>query len=265
MVHAERLAGHYDGDVVFVGYGIVAPGVRLERLRGRGREGQDRGGAGERPRPQGLDASSAGKILTYYGRWTYKIEEAARQGAAGILLVHTTESATYPWTTVRPRWTGPAGTARSSRPTSLLVAGWLQHEAAARLFRERRPGPRRADASEPPPGGSRPCRSGSGSRPPSGARSAGQTTDNVMARLPGRGALAKRGGAHRRPLRPLRHQRAGERRLDLQRGARTTPREPPQCWPRPRHSSEAACAPDGRLCSWPSPPRSPGSWALRRW
>jgi Zn-dependent M28 family amino/carboxypeptidase len=76
-----------------------------------------------------------GKILTYYGRWTYKIEEAQRQGAAGILLIHTTESATYPWTTVQSSWTGPQVRIEQP-PTSLLVAGWLSQDAAARLFRQ---------------------------------------------------------------------------------------------------------------------------------
>jgi len=74
-----------------------------------------------------------GRAMTYYGRWTYKIEEARRHGAAGILIVHTTESATYPWTTVQSSWTGPQ--VRIEEPsTSLLVAGWLSNQAAARLF-----------------------------------------------------------------------------------------------------------------------------------
>src|SRR2546425_10286101 len=47
-----------------------------------------------------------GKILTYYGRWTYKFEEAARQGAAGAILIHTTKSATYPWQVVQSSWSG---------------------------------------------------------------------------------------------------------------------------------------------------------------
>jgi Zn-dependent M28 family amino/carboxypeptidase len=76
-----------------------------------------------------------GRILTYYGRWTYKIEEAQRQGAAGILLIHTTESATYPWTTVQSSWTGPQVRIEQP-PTSLLIAGWLSQDAAARLFRQ---------------------------------------------------------------------------------------------------------------------------------
>ena len=83
-----------------------------------------------------------GKILTYYGRWTYKIEEARRQGAAGILIVHTTESATYPWTTVLSGWVGPQ-VRLETPPSSLMVAGWLHQEAAARLLQAGRPGSRR--------------------------------------------------------------------------------------------------------------------------
>jgi Zn-dependent M28 family amino/carboxypeptidase len=74
-----------------------------------------------------------GKDLTYYGRWTYKIEEAARQGAAGILMVHTDESATYGWATVIGSWTGEQ--VRLEKPaTSLLFAGWITQAAARRLF-----------------------------------------------------------------------------------------------------------------------------------
>jgi Zn-dependent M28 family amino/carboxypeptidase len=74
-----------------------------------------------------------GTALTYYGRWTYKIEEAARQGAAGILLVHTDESATYGWSSVTGSWTGPQ--VRIETPaTSLIAAGWLREPAAARVF-----------------------------------------------------------------------------------------------------------------------------------
>ncbi|MEO6057375.1 MAG: M20/M25/M40 family metallo-hydrolase, partial [Gemmatimonadales bacterium] len=74
-----------------------------------------------------------GRILTYYGRWTYKIEEARRQGAAGILLVHTPVSATYPWTTVLSGWVGPQ-VRLETPPGPLVVAGWLQRDAADRLF-----------------------------------------------------------------------------------------------------------------------------------
>jgi Zn-dependent M28 family amino/carboxypeptidase len=121
-----------NGDVVFAGYGIVAPEYGWNDYAGLDAKGKIVIVLVNDP---GLQDSTIfrGKILTYYGRWTYKIEEAQRQGAAGILMVHTTESASYPWTTVLSGWVGPQ--VRLERPPgSLLVAGWLQQDAAARLF-----------------------------------------------------------------------------------------------------------------------------------
>ncbi|HET6576780.1 MAG TPA: M20/M25/M40 family metallo-hydrolase [Gemmatimonadales bacterium] len=122
------------GDAVFVGYGIVAPEYGWNDYAGADARGKIVVTLVNDP---GLRDSTIfrGKILTYYGRWTYKIEEARRQGAAGILLIHTTESATYPWTTVLSGWVGPQ-VRLETPPDSLVVAGWLQHDAAARLFRQ---------------------------------------------------------------------------------------------------------------------------------
>jgi len=119
-------------DAVFVGYGIVAPEAGWNDYAGVDVRGKFVIALVNDP---GLQDSSLfrGKILTYYGRWTYKIEEARRQGAAGLLLVHTTESATYPWTAVRSSWTGPQ-VRLETPPDSLVVAGWLSQEAAGRLF-----------------------------------------------------------------------------------------------------------------------------------
>ena len=122
------------GDVVFVGYGIVAPEYDWNDYQGIDVKDKIVVALVNDP---GLRDSTIfrGPILTYYGRWTYKIEEARRQGASGILMVHTTESATYPWTTVQSGWTGPQ--VRIEEPaTSLLVAGWLSNEAATELFRQ---------------------------------------------------------------------------------------------------------------------------------
>jgi Zn-dependent M28 family amino/carboxypeptidase len=122
------------GDLVFVGYGIVAPEYDWNDYKDLDVKNKIVVALVNDP---GLRDSTIfrGRILTYYGRWTYKIEEAQRQGAAGILLVHTTESATYPWTTVQSSWTGPQVRIELP-PTSLLVAGWLNQDAAARLFRQ---------------------------------------------------------------------------------------------------------------------------------
>ena len=82
------------GDVVFVGYGIRAPEWQWDDYKGADLHGKVLLMLVNDP---GLVDSTVflGRILTYYGRWTYKLEEAARQGAAGAILIHTTESATY--------------------------------------------------------------------------------------------------------------------------------------------------------------------------
>ncbi len=119
-------------DLVFVGYGIVAPEYGWDDYKDADVKGKVVVVLVNTP---GLHDPSLfkGKILTYYGRWTYKIEEAERRGAAGILMVHTTESATYPWGTVASSWTG-AQTRVERAPTSLLVAGWLTESVADRLL-----------------------------------------------------------------------------------------------------------------------------------
>ncbi|MBA3895052.1 MAG: M20/M25/M40 family metallo-hydrolase [Gemmatimonadales bacterium] len=120
------------GEVVFVGHGIVAPELSWNDYAGLDAAGKIVVALVNDP---GFQDSTMfrGKVLTYYGRWTYKIEEARRQGAAGLLLVHTTESATYPWTTVLSGWTGPQ-VRLESPPDSLIAAGWLHQKIAVRLF-----------------------------------------------------------------------------------------------------------------------------------
>jgi Zn-dependent M28 family amino/carboxypeptidase len=122
------------GELIFVGYGIVAPENQWDDYAGLNVRNKIVVALVNDP---GLRDSTIfrGPILTYYGRWTYKIEEAQRQGAAGILLIHTTESATYPWSTVQSSWTGPQ--VRIEEPAkSLQAAGWLSLEAATRLFQQ---------------------------------------------------------------------------------------------------------------------------------
>jgi Zn-dependent M28 family amino/carboxypeptidase len=123
---------HLAAPVVFVGYGIVAPEWGWDDYAGLDVKGKIVLCLVNDPGLRDPDIFR-GKILTYYGRWTYKIEEAARQGAAGLVLIHTTESATYPWTTVTGSWTGEQ--VRLEEPaTSLVVAGWMRDEVAAPLF-----------------------------------------------------------------------------------------------------------------------------------
>lgn len=176
------------GDAVFVGYGIVAPEVGWNDYAGLDARGKIVVALVNDP---GLQDTTLfrGKVLTYYGRWTYKIEEARRQGAAGLLLIHSTESATYPWTTVLSGWTGPQ-VRLESPPDSLIVAGWLQEQTAARLFQAGGQDLAALTAAaarkgfEPVPLGL--TLEGS-------VRSTIRRTEtaNVLGRLPGRGPLAK--------------------------------------------------------------------------
>jgi Zn-dependent M28 family amino/carboxypeptidase len=125
------------GEVVFVGHGIVAPEQKWNDY-----DGVDVKGkwvlimVNDPPAPPTEPTLFGGPALTYYGRWTYKYEEAARQGAAGALLIHTEQSATYPWQVVQSSWTGtqyglpPA----PGRPT-LGIKAWLTNEAATDLVK----------------------------------------------------------------------------------------------------------------------------------
>src|SRR5436309_11323346 len=117
------------GDVVFVGYGIRAPEWQWDDFKGADLRGKVLLMLVNDP---GLVDSTVflGKILTYYGRWTYKLEEAARQGAAGALLIHTTESATYPWEVVRGSWSVEQFKLDQPQSPSLAFAGWVTASSA---------------------------------------------------------------------------------------------------------------------------------------
>src|SRR5437762_4094253 len=119
-----------DGEVVFVGYGIRAPEWQWDDYKGTDLRGKVLLMLVNDP---GLVDSTVflGKILTYYGRWTYKLEEAARQGAAGAILIHTTESATYPWEVMRGSWSVEQFKLDQPQSPSLAFAGWVT-EASAR-------------------------------------------------------------------------------------------------------------------------------------
>ncbi|HEX2647316.1 MAG TPA: M20/M25/M40 family metallo-hydrolase, partial [Candidatus Dormibacteraeota bacterium] len=119
-----------EGDLVFVGYGIQSAEWRWDDYKGQDLSGKVLLMLVNTP---GLADSTVfnGRALTYYGRWTYKLEEAARRGAVGALLVHTTESATYGWEVVRGSWS--VEQFKLDRPVtpSLAFAGWVTRDAAA--------------------------------------------------------------------------------------------------------------------------------------
>jgi Zn-dependent M28 family amino/carboxypeptidase len=124
-----------NGPVVFVGYGIVAPEYRWNDYAGLDVKGKIvLIMVNDPPAPAAEPTLFAGKALTYYGRWIYKYEEAARQGAAGAILIHTLESATYPWNVIE---TSMSGTQYSvPAPSGAHVLGlkaWVSDEAAKKL------------------------------------------------------------------------------------------------------------------------------------
>jgi Zn-dependent M28 family amino/carboxypeptidase len=175
-------------DAVFVGYGIVAPESGWNDYEGIDVKDKIVICLVNDP---GLRDSTIfrGKALTYYGRWTYKIEEAQRQGAAGILMIHTEESATYPWSAVLSGWTGPQLRLEKA-PSSLVVAGWLQERVATSLFKSA--GKDLAQLSDAAyKKGFKPIPLGIGldAAVRSGIRRS--STENVLGRWPGRGAHAR--------------------------------------------------------------------------
>ena len=75
-----------------------------------------------------------GKALTYYGRWTYKYEEAARRGAVGVLIIHRTDLASYGWEVVRNSQAIEKSYLEGDPTATLRAAAWIQHDVAQRLF-----------------------------------------------------------------------------------------------------------------------------------
>jgi Zn-dependent M28 family amino/carboxypeptidase len=127
-----------DSDVVFVGYGIDAPERGWNDYAGVDVNGKTVVILINDPdwRTMTLDGPFGGRAMTYYGRWTYKFEEAARHGAAAAIIVHDTEPAAYGWGVVQSSWTGPQ--LEQDTPGDHLdqsqAVGWVQKPIAEALF-----------------------------------------------------------------------------------------------------------------------------------
>jgi Zn-dependent M28 family amino/carboxypeptidase len=123
--------------LVFAGYGIVAPEIGWNDYEGVDVRGRTVIVLVNDPGYASGDERFAGRAMTYYGRWTYKYEEAARQGAAGVLIVHQDGPAGYPWAVVKSGWSGPQFMLDSDGELSVpIVQGWLS-EATARTILQR--------------------------------------------------------------------------------------------------------------------------------
>jgi Zn-dependent M28 family amino/carboxypeptidase len=128
-----------DSELVFVGYGINAPEKGWNDYAGLDVKGKTVVILVNDPdwQTEGLEGPFGGKAMTYYGRWTYKYEEAARQGAAGALIVHQTAPASYGWNVVESSWTGPQAYPQygDTPPPRTLMNGWVTEDAARKLLK----------------------------------------------------------------------------------------------------------------------------------
>jgi Zn-dependent M28 family amino/carboxypeptidase len=123
------------GEIVFVGYGIQSPENNWDDYKGLDVRGKvllmmvnDPPATAAEPNLFG------GRALTYYGRWTYKYEEAARRGALGVILIHTTESAGYGWNVVRSSWSGECfGLVPDGSVNPLAFKAWVTDDAGQKI------------------------------------------------------------------------------------------------------------------------------------
>ncbi|WP_371742347.1 M28 family metallopeptidase [Aestuariibacter sp. A3R04] len=126
-----------DSELVFVGYGVNAPEYNWNDYEGLDVKGKTVVILVNDP---GFENPTSGKFqgttMTYYGRWSYKYEEASRQGAAGALIVHETAPASYGWSVVANSWSGSQYglVTQDAGASRVAVEGWLTLEAAKKVF-----------------------------------------------------------------------------------------------------------------------------------
>src|SRR6202045_4432758 len=122
-----------DAPIVFVGHGIQAPEYNWDDFAGVDVKGKVLLVVVNEP-PSNDEAFFKGKALTYYGRWTYKYEQAARMGAVGVLIIHRTDLASYGWEGVRNSQALEKSYLQGDPDATLRAAAWIQHDVAQRLF-----------------------------------------------------------------------------------------------------------------------------------
>ncbi len=126
---------NFDAEAVFVGHGISAPEFGWDDYKGEDLNGKVLVYFTNEP-PSNDPAFFGGRALTYYGRWTYKFEEAARRGAAAALIIHTTPTAGYGWGVVSSSFSREMPELKLSQGAyGLKLAAWLSEEAGAKLVR----------------------------------------------------------------------------------------------------------------------------------
>ena len=129
---------------MYVGYGIHAPEYNWDDYKDADVKGKVLLMLVNEP-PSDDANFFKGKALTYYGRWTYKYEEAARRGAVAVLLIHQTDMASYPWEVVRNSNSGEKSYLKLDGTPKLKAAAWIQLEVAEKLAKIFRPQPGQDD------------------------------------------------------------------------------------------------------------------------
>jgi Zn-dependent M28 family amino/carboxypeptidase len=122
-----------DAELVFVGYGIEAPEYKWDDFKGMNLKGKVLVMLNNDP--DWDPKLFAGKRRLYYGRWVYKYESAARQGAAGAIIIHTNASAGYPWQVVQSSWGGEQFELPAESEPRIQLKGWATEEATRRLLK----------------------------------------------------------------------------------------------------------------------------------
>jgi Zn-dependent M28 family amino/carboxypeptidase len=127
----QQAASDIDAEIVYVGYGIEAPEYNWDDYKGVDVKGKVLLMLVNQPTDD--PKLFHGKALTYYGRWTYKYEQAARKGAVGAILIHRTDMASYPWEVVRNSNSGEKSYLKLDGTPKLKAAGWIHLDVAGRL------------------------------------------------------------------------------------------------------------------------------------
>jgi Zn-dependent M28 family amino/carboxypeptidase len=129
----QQTTDEFDAEAIFVGHGIVAPEFQWDDFKGVDVKGKVLVLFTNEP-PSNDPKFFGGPALTYYGRWTYKYEEAARHGAKAVFIIHTTPTAGYGWEVVRSSWSGedPQLKLPAGQP-ALAFAGWFTQDAGQKL------------------------------------------------------------------------------------------------------------------------------------
>ncbi len=254
-----------DAEIVFVGYGIVAPEYQWDDFKDVDVKGKvllimnnD---------PEDDPKLFAGKTRLWYGRWDYKYEQAAKKGAAGAIIIHTTPSAGYGWNVIQTSWAGELyelpDEGGPARPDEDVGDGrGVQEDRRARRQESRQPaGCWRRSAN------SGPCRSVCVCRSPPTTRSRKPRAETSSASCPE--AIP---GSHRRSSSTPRTTTTSESRRGRSRGptpsttARgTTRRALRPCWRSRARTPRCPSLPGGPSCSPRSRPRSRVSWVPSTW